>query len=368
MPRGSAVTSARQRGPALFSAGPFSDSNYLLASGTGPQMTPGYTLIVRFKMNSALLVDGYLAGRIDGTRGWAIGQTASDKHISFFARGVPTFPAPIVLNTTTEVDTEHCFAITDDAVAGGAGNYRYAANAGPATTLAHGAGAYVPATAATDFRIGRIYLSNAAAVKADFFSLVIIPSSFTSAQLTQVTSVSRHAPRYDPALLVGALFDLDISRDYASGASTVVSKGSAPVTFTVQGTVPRTARSRWNGADLSRAGASVFSDTAAPVMQTGVDSVIYARRSEMCRLPVATNDTLMSVRIAGSEFSFDTAVGFVEVLVNGAHQTTVPIVTTDVARAFVWQGPGPYDYVEWAQPLTAAIQAAWVPQLLKLSL
>ncbi len=334
MPRGSAVTSARQRGPALFSAGPFSDSNYLLATGTGPQMTPGSTLIVRFRMNSALAADGYLLGRVDATRGWFVGLTFSNGHVSFFARGVPTFPSPIILDAGGMAGIEHAFAITDDAVAGGAGNYRYAANNGPATTLAHGAGAYVPATAATDFRIGRIYLSSAAAVKADVFSAVIHPSSFTNAQLTQASGISRRSPRYDPALFAGALFDLDISRDYVPGASTITSKGSAPVTLTIQGTVPRTARSRWAGADLSRAGASAFSDTTAPVLQTGADGAIYSRRSELARLSFTTDATLVSIEIAGALFTYLIASAFIEVQVNGAHQTTVPIVVTDVKQAF----------------------------------
>ncbi len=313
----------------IYSAGPFSDSNYLLAAGTGPQMTPGAsTLTVRFRMNSALVVDGYLCGRMDATRGWAVGLTASNGHVSFFARGVPTFPAPIILDAGSMAGIEHCFCITDDGT-----SYRYAANGGPVTTLVHGAGAYVPATAATDFRIGRIYLTSAAAVKADVLDLIVNGSTLTDPQITLMSSASRRGD-FDPTLAAAAVCNWRAGRDLIPGAATSVSSGTSPVTFAVQGTVPRTARSRWAGADLSRSGASAFSDTAAPVLQTGADGVVYGRRSELCRLTLTTDATILSVQIAGSEFTFSIASAFIEVQVNGSHQTTVPIVISDVAQSF----------------------------------
>lgn len=44
-----------------------------------------------------------------------------------------------------------------------------------------------------------------------------------------------------------------------------------------------------------------------------------------------------------------------------------PIVTLDSARAFVWQGPGPLAYGDWIVPLDAAMQEAWINELLRLS-
>jgi lysophospholipase L1-like esterase len=324
--------SARHAQSPIYSVGPFSDANFLSATGTGPSFAAGTTLLLSWYQVAAPTHDEYLWSMVDSTaggHGWFFGVSSTGTKLMYIgAQGCANINPPLTFDANV-VGRAHTILIDNDGT-----NRHHCTNAGAVFTQALG-GTYIPPTGTTKHLIGHLDASVLAGVPASSMRLLHCAEFnqiFSNDVKQYLAGTTRRGDgRLDPAYKALARFYWDGSL-FTPGAGTSVSLGSSPVTFTVNGTLSRqTENIGWTKAFDDSASSVGYFDNVTDVVQTDANGASYRRRTEFAYRKLVTDAPALSIEIVSRMFTYPT-YDSIEVLVDGVHQGTVLAQANDVAH------------------------------------
>jgi lysophospholipase L1-like esterase len=312
----------------IYSVGPFTDANYLSAIGSGPDFGTNHTLDLTWFQSALPSHDEYPWAWVDGTTGWYIGFSSATGNMIVGMRGHPAAPTVYVLSAAS-VGLVHRLVAASDGT-----NLISSVDGGAVLRQSLGGGAYVPASGTAIHGVGRLYLTTWPSSSIHIVEARATYSLLTDAQIRARSQAVRRSFR-SSADSIAARF-LWTGADFTPAAGTSVSRGTNPVTFTVNGTLAKQTESNgsWTTIDLSTPAASAFfSSNAFSVTQTGTDGANYERHSAFARVSFLTNATRASIGFAGAMFAQAGAqFANIAVFVDGVYSTLVTAQVSDVTQ------------------------------------
>jgi lysophospholipase L1-like esterase len=322
----------RRRSP-LFSVGPFSDANYLSAMGAGPTMGAGKCIVFSWYQAATPTHDEYIVSRVDPSHGFYAGGSVGTKLFYLGGTGISAANPPLVFDSSM-AGLWHTIAWGMDAT-----YHRHSTSGGGVLLTPYG-GPYVPPIGTTPFQIGRLHLTTFPASTEEAGWILELPFLPTDAQIQELSYSGRRGG-FPPSWATAAASVYWSGADFSPTAPTSTSKGSSPVTLTLNGSLSKQARSnKWITAIDDSESSVGYHDSVRDIVQTDANGVRYRRRNEFARRKFTTDSPVLSIEVVSVMAGLIPSYATIEVQVDGAHYATVTAQVSNIAHSVDVKLPG----------------------------